>query len=80
VVEPRVELGADLVDDPERKRDLGTADDLDRRREELDAAVRALRTADRSLDRNDRLARQLREEGEQRRVGRSLLQRDLGRP
>ena len=78
MVEPRVELGAHLVDDAEWKRDLGPTDHLDRGREELDSAVRALRPADLPLDREDRLARQVREEREERGVGGPLLERDLG--
>jgi hypothetical protein len=54
VVEPGVELGADLVDDPQRERDLRGADDLDRVGQELDAPSRLRRPLDRAVDRDDR--------------------------
>ena len=79
MVEARVEVGPDLVDHAEREGHLGPRDHGHLRRVQLEPTVRPLRTADGPLHLDDRLARKLSEEREERGVGGPLLERDLGR-
>jgi hypothetical protein len=79
VVETRVEVGADLVDDTERERNLRLRDDTNRGGEQFHAPVRLLGTSDDALDLDDRFAGELPEQRKPGGVGNPFLQSDLRR-